>query len=72
MTGKPKSLREKMKLVIETIKKFEERSGYAAEQELRSALQQEGLDDDEITRILTRLITEGRVFMPRTGAYKAT
>jgi replicative DNA helicase Mcm len=34
MTGKPKSLREKMKLVIETIKKFEERSGYAAEQEL--------------------------------------
>jgi SOS response regulatory protein OraA/RecX len=61
-----------MKLVIETIKKFEERSGYAAEQELRSALQQEGLDDDEITRILTRLITEGRVFMPRTGAYKAT
>jgi hypothetical protein len=39
---------------------------------LRSALQQEGLDDDEITRILTRLITEGRVFMPRTGAYKAT
>ncbi|MEM1947925.1 MAG: minichromosome maintenance protein MCM [Candidatus Caldarchaeum sp.] len=72
MTGKPKSVREKMKLVVETIKKFEEKSGYAAEQELRAALIQEGLSDEEITRILTRLITEGRVFTPRTGAYKVT
>ncbi|MEM2052313.1 MAG: hypothetical protein QW614_05110, partial [Candidatus Caldarchaeum sp.] len=72
MTGKPKSVREKMKLVIETIRRLEERSGYAAEQELRAALLQEGLSDDEITRILTRLITDGRVFMPRTGAYKVT
>ncbi|MEM4409917.1 MAG: hypothetical protein QXI19_14370, partial [Candidatus Caldarchaeum sp.] len=72
MTGKPKSVREKMKLVIETIKRFEEKSGYAAEQELRASLLQEGLSDDEITRILTRLITDGRVFMPRTGAYKVT
>ncbi|MEM4329036.1 MAG: minichromosome maintenance protein MCM [Candidatus Caldarchaeum sp.] len=72
MTGKPKSLRDKIKLVVETIKKFEEKSGYASEQELRSALLQEGLSDDDITRLITRLITEGRVFMPRTGAYKTT
>lgn len=72
MTGKPKSVREKMKLVIDTIKKFEEQSGYAAEQELRTALLQEGLSEEEITRLLTRLITDGRIFMPRTGAYKVT
>ncbi|MCS7129759.1 MAG: Minichromosome maintenance protein MCM, partial [Candidatus Caldarchaeum sp.] len=72
MTGKPKSVRDKIKLVVETIKSFEERSGYAAEQELRNALLQEGLSDEEITRLITRLITEGRVFMPRTGAYKLT
>ncbi|MDW8083872.1 MAG: minichromosome maintenance protein MCM [Candidatus Caldarchaeum sp.] len=72
MTGKPKSVREKMKTVIDMIKRFEEKSGYAAEQELRSALLQEGLTDEEITKILTRLITDGRVFMPRTGAYKVT
>ncbi|MCS6784349.1 MAG: minichromosome maintenance protein MCM [Candidatus Caldarchaeum sp.] len=72
MTGKPRSVREKMKTVIDTIKKFEEKSGYAAEQELRDALKQEGLSEEEITKILTRLITEGRVFMPRVGAYKVT
>lgn len=72
MTGKPKSVREKMKVIIDTIKKFEEKSGYAAEQELRSALLQEGFSEEEITKLLTRLITDGRVFMPRTGAYKVT
>ncbi|MEM4352845.1 MAG: hypothetical protein QXV68_04405, partial [Candidatus Caldarchaeum sp.] len=72
MTGKPKSLRDKFRLVVETIKKFEEKSGYASEQELRSALLQEGLSDDDITRLITRLISAGMVFMPRTGAYKTT
>jgi replicative DNA helicase Mcm len=69
-TGKPKSVRDKMTLVVDTIKRFQEQHGYAADQELRAALLQSGLQEDEISRILTRLITEGRVYTPRTGAYR--
>ncbi|MEM4298028.1 MAG: minichromosome maintenance protein MCM, partial [Nitrososphaerota archaeon] len=70
MTGKPKSVRDKMALVVDTIKKLEEQHGYAAHQELMAALMQAGLEEQDILRILTRLITEGRVYTPRTGAYK--
>ncbi|MDJ0269627.1 MAG: minichromosome maintenance protein MCM [Aigarchaeota archaeon] len=70
LTGKPKSVRDKMMLVIDVIKRFENEHGYAADEELRNELLREGLTEAEISRILTRLITEGRIYTPRTGAYK--
>ncbi|HID04584.1 MAG TPA: minichromosome maintenance protein MCM [Candidatus Caldiarchaeum subterraneum] len=69
-TGKPKSIRDKIALVIETIRKFEEQQGYAADHELRNELMQHGLTKEEIDKILVRLITEGTIYSPRTGQYK--
>jgi len=70
LTGKPKSVRDKLALVVDTVKKLEERQGFAADEELRNELLQAGLTEAEIGRLLTRLITEGRIYTPKTGAYK--
>lgn len=70
MTGKPKSVREKLSIVLNTIKQFEERRGYAEDSELRAALIENGISELEINRILSWLLTEGKVYSPKPGCYK--
>jgi replicative DNA helicase Mcm len=70
MTGKPKSVRDKLAIVLNTIKEFEERKGVAEEEELKAALVENGLSEPEINRILSWLITEGKVYTPKPGSYK--
>jgi hypothetical protein len=54
-----------MKLVLDMIKRLEERKGYAVEQELGHTLLQAGLKDMEITKILGQLFTHRKICMPR-------
>lgn len=70
MTGKPKSIRDKLAAVLNTIKEFEERKGVAEEEELKAALVENGLSEPEINKILSWLITEGKVYTPKPGCYK--
>ncbi|MEM1891536.1 MAG: Minichromosome maintenance protein MCM, partial [Nitrososphaerota archaeon] len=70
MTGKPKSVRDKLAIVLNMIKEFEERKGVAEEEELKAALVENGLSEPEINRILSWLITEGKVYTPKPGCYK--
>jgi len=72
LTGKPKSMRDKFAVVIRTIKEFQEEKGYAEDEEVRQALRERGLTDDEINKLLTRLLSDGKVFAPKPGRYRLT
>jgi len=72
LTGKPKSMRDKFAVVIRTIKEFQEEKGYAEDEEVRQALREKGLTDDEINKLLTRLLSDGKVFAPKPGRYRLT
>ncbi|GBC71928.1 hypothetical protein HRbin02_01717 [Candidatus Calditenuaceae archaeon HR02] len=70
MTGKPRSVREKLSLVLDVIRELQEQHGYADDEALKKELQEQGLTKAEIDRILNRMITEGRIYSPKSGAYR--
>ncbi|MCS7145947.1 MAG: minichromosome maintenance protein MCM [Nitrososphaerota archaeon] len=70
MTGKPRSVREKLSLVLDVIRELQEQHGFADDEALKKELQQQGLTKAEIDRILNRMITEGRIYTPKPGAYR--
>jgi replicative DNA helicase Mcm len=70
MTGKPRSVREKLSLVLDVIRSLQEQHGYADDEAVRKELQEQGLTRAEIDRILNRMITEGRIYTPKPGAYR--
>jgi len=72
LTGKPKSMRDKFAIVIRTIKEFQDEKGYAEDEEVRQTLRERGLTDDEINKLLTRLLSDGKVFAPKPGRYRLT
>ncbi len=72
MTGKPMSVREKLSLVLDVIRQLEQQHGYADDTALRQELQEQGLSKGEIDRIINRMITEGRIYSPKPGAYRLT
>ena len=72
LTGKPKSVRDKFAIMIKTIKEFQEEKGFAEDEELREALRERGLSDEEIGRLLNRLLSDGKVFTPKPGVYRLT
>ncbi len=72
LTGKPKSVRDKFAVMIQTIKEFQEEKGFAEDEELREALREKGLSNEEINRLLNRLLSDGKVFTPKPGIYRLT
>ncbi|MEM2899058.1 MAG: LAGLIDADG family homing endonuclease [Nitrososphaerota archaeon] len=70
MTGKPRSVREKLSLVLNVIRELQEQHGYADDEALKKELQEQGLSKSEIDRIINRMITEGRIYTPKPGAYR--
>lgn len=70
MTGKPRSVREKLRAVLDVVKKLSEEKGVAVEEALKRDLLELGLSDADIDRILRKLIAEGTLYSPRPGAYK--
>jgi len=69
MTGKSKSLRDKLQLVLNTIARLDEGDG-VSEMELIRELEPQGLSEAEITRLLGVLSKDGLVFQVRPGRYR--
>ncbi|MEM1583540.1 MAG: minichromosome maintenance protein MCM [Nitrososphaerota archaeon] len=72
LTGKPKSIRDKFSTVLKIIGEIQEKKGYVEDAELREALKEYGIDDQEIKMILNRLLSDGKLFTPKPGIYRLT
>jgi replicative DNA helicase Mcm len=71
MTGKPKSLRDKMQMVMGAIAEGEREGGAAEEGKLRELLvKQYGLSEAEVASLLNQLVREGIIYSPKPGQYK--
>lgn len=69
MTGKPKSLRDKLQLVLNAIERLDEGDG-VEEVELIRELEHEGVTEADVKRLLGVLLRDGMVFEARPGRYK--
>ena len=69
MTGKPKSLRDKLQLVLDAISRLDEGEG-VAEEDLIHELEPEGLSEADIKRLLGVLFRDGMIFEVRPGRYR--
>ena len=72
LTGKPKSMRDKFVMLLDAIRELQEEKGYAEDEEVREALREKGLTDVEINKLLSRLLSDGKIFSPKPGVYRLT
>jgi len=72
LTGKPKSVRDKFVMLLDVIRELQEEKGYAEDEEVREVLRERGLSDAEIGKLLSRLLSDGKIFSPRPGVYRLT
>ena len=73
MTGKPKSMRDKMSLILSLIINMERESGLVDKQALLETLEKEyTIPKHEAVRLINQLIREGAIFEPKEGFLKKT
>ncbi len=73
MTGKPKSLRDKLQVVLSAIFEMERETGMVEKSALLEKLEREyEITIPEAERLLGQLIKEGTVYSPRNGYLKKT
>jgi replicative DNA helicase Mcm len=73
MTGKPKSLRDKLQAVLATIVEMEKETGIVERKALIEQLQtKHDIYPQEAERLLNQLIKEGTIYSPREGYLKKT
>jgi len=73
MTGKPRSLRERMQIVLTKIAEIEKKSGYVDESQLYEALAEEKLmEEGEAKGVVNSLIREGLIYAPKPGTLRRT
>jgi len=73
MTGKPKSLRDKLQVVLERIIELEREEGMARRDEVVESLSRDyNLSQSEIRRLIGQLLREGTIYSPREGYLKKT
>jgi replicative DNA helicase Mcm len=73
MTGKPKSLRDKMQVVLSTFADLEKQLGIVEDSTLYQALSRKvDLTDDEARRLVDQLVKEGILYSPKPGHLKRT
>ena len=73
MTGKPKSLRDKMQVVLSTFADLEKQLGIVEDSTLYQALSRKvDITDDEARRLVDQLIREGIIYSPKPGHLKRT
>lgn len=71
MTGKPKSVRDKLQAVLSTIVEAEKITGMIAEDVLYDRIEETyGIDRAEATRLVNQLTRDGIIYSPRPGYYK--
>jgi len=73
MTGRPKSLRDKLQIVFGTIIEMEKETGMVEKAALLRKLQSENeINNMEAERLIGQLIKEGTIYSPREGYLKKT
>jgi len=73
MTGKPKSLRDRLKVVLGTLIEMEKETGMVEKSALLDRLSSEfEVTNEEADRLIGQLIREGTVYEPRRGHLKKT
>ncbi|RJS79046.1 Minichromosome maintenance protein MCM [Candidatus Bathyarchaeota archaeon] len=73
MTGKPKSLRDKLQTVLSTIMKLEKETGMVEKDALLNELENAyNIQRAEAERLIGQLLREGTIYSPREGYLKKT
>ncbi len=73
MTGKPKSLRDKLQIVLGTVIEMERETGMVEKSALLEKLETEyGIVGPEAERFIGQLVKEGTIYSPRDGYLKKT
>ncbi|RLI41976.1 Minichromosome maintenance protein MCM, partial [Candidatus Bathyarchaeota archaeon] len=73
MTGKPKSLRDKLQTVLSTIMEMEKETGMVEKTALLNELEVAyGISGQEAERLIGQLLREGTIYSPREGYLKKT
>ncbi|HJW65997.1 MAG TPA: Minichromosome maintenance protein MCM, partial [Candidatus Bathyarchaeia archaeon] len=73
MTGKPKSVRDKMQVVLSALMQMEKETGIVEKTVLVSELENKyKVPRAETERILGQLLREGTIYEPREGCLKKT
>jgi replicative DNA helicase Mcm len=73
MTGKPKSVRDKMQVVLSTLMAMEKETGMVAKDALVTELESKHkIPRAETERILGQLLREGTIYEPREDCLKKT
>lgn len=73
MTGKPKSLRDKLQAVIGVIVNLSKQTGMAEEEAVYKVLEEEyGINRGEATNLIQQLRKDGTVYAPKDGFLKKT
>ncbi len=68
MTGKPKSVRDRMAFIIDLIVQMEKETGMVEERALYDTLSRKAeISEEEARRIVGQLIRDGVLYSPRTG-----
>jgi replicative DNA helicase Mcm len=71
MTGKPKSLRDKMQVILSTFVDLEKQLGIVEEPTLYQALSRKvDITDEEARRLVGQLVREGILYSPKPGHLK--
>ncbi|HMK82366.1 MAG TPA: minichromosome maintenance protein MCM [Candidatus Bathyarchaeia archaeon] len=73
MTGKPKSLRDKMQVVLSTFAELEKQLGTVQDSILYQALSRKvDITDEEARKLVDQLVREGILYSPKEGYLKRT
>jgi len=71
MTGKPKSLRDKLQSVLSTIVEMEKETGTVREEDLYERLQKDfKIDEIEASKLVNQLAKEGTIYSPKQKYFK--
>jgi replicative DNA helicase Mcm len=73
MTGKPKSLRDRMQTILSTVATMERETGTVQESKLYEELSKTaGLSEGEVQTLVNQLIRDGILYSPKPGQLKRT
>ncbi len=70
MTGIPRSYRDSMQKVVETVKELSKESGTAEETLVLSKLEESQISEPEARRLIGQLIKDGILYVPKAGRLK--
>jgi len=73
MTGKPKSLRDKLQIILSTLIEMEKATGMVKDEELYERVEKEfDISNAEAARLIGQLARDGTIYSPKPGHYKRT